>query len=102
MTRTFYSLQIELQHLSKGGWTLSELHYGRGNQPIRRVYFLVSRNWLLKKHCLNCFAVPLANPCNSQPCANGGTCSFDPIKNEYRCRCLGKFTGKNCEGIQLK
>ena len=24
------------------------------------------------------------------------------IKNEYHCRCLGKYTGQNCEGIQLK
>ena len=78
------------------------LFYGRGNQPIGRAYFLVSMSRLLKNHRLYCFAVPLPNPCNSQPCANGGTCSFDPIKNEYRCSCLGKFTGKNCEGIQLK
>ena len=46
-------------------------------------------------------SVTLANPCDSQPCLNGGTCENDIAKNDYRCSCKGKFTGKNCQGILL-
>ena len=32
--------------------------------------------------------------CESEPCQNGGSCS-DKV-NDYECKCVGAFTGKNC------
>lgn len=36
-----------------------------------------------------------ADPCTSNPCANGGKCSA--IESHYICRCTAFFSGKTCE-----
>ncbi|XP_061575157.1 delta and Notch-like epidermal growth factor-related receptor isoform X2 [Cololabis saira] len=36
-------------------------------------------------------------PCEGQPCLNGGLCSALPSGWEYRCSCSRGFTGRNCE-----
>jgi hypothetical protein len=45
------------------------------------------------------------NECQSNPCANGGTCH--DLHNDYRCSCPPGWTGTNCqqdidECLQLK
>lgn len=41
-------------------------------------------------------SAPLAGPCASNPCENGGTCTADG--DAYTCTCpVGRFTGTNCE-----
>lgn len=37
----------------------------------------------------------LANPCASNPCANGGQC--DSVDTRYRCTCTPFFTGQTCK-----
>jgi hypothetical protein len=39
---------------------------------------------------------PLENPCNTQPCLNGGQCVQTDVSS-YQCQCLAGFDGKNCE-----
>jgi hypothetical protein len=39
---------------------------------------------------------PLENPCNSQPCLNGGQCVQTEVSS-YQCQCPAGFDGKNCE-----
>jgi hypothetical protein len=39
---------------------------------------------------------PLENPCNSQPCLNGGQCTQIDVSS-YQCQCPAGFDGKNCE-----
>ena len=34
------------------------------------------------------------NDCHPYPCENGGTC-IDQV-NDYECRCIDAFVGKNC------
>lgn len=39
---------------------------------------------------------PPVDPCESEPCQNGGTC----VNNEdgtYKCECLTGWIGKNCD-----
>ncbi|XP_066298234.1 zonadhesin-like [Branchiostoma lanceolatum] len=36
------------------------------------------------------------DPCESQPCQNGGQC-VDNNNGGYRCHCVGKWTGTNCD-----
>ena len=35
-----------------------------------------------------------AQPCDSSPCKNGGTCRND--KNKFTCKCIGMFEGVTC------
>lgn len=37
----------------------------------------------------------VSNPCEPNPCQNGGTCENNP--NSYTCGCLAGYTGTNCE-----
>ncbi|XP_034934877.1 sushi, von Willebrand factor type A, EGF and pentraxin domain-containing protein 1-like [Chelonus insularis] len=37
------------------------------------------------------------NPCNSLPCANGGSCYQDSSSLRFSCSCLPRFTGLYCE-----
>jgi len=39
---------------------------------------------------------PLENPCNSQPCLNGGQCVQTEVSS-YQCQCPAGFDGKTCE-----
>jgi len=39
---------------------------------------------------------PLENPCNLQPCLNGGQCVQTDVSS-YQCQCPAGFDGKNCE-----
>ena len=39
----------------------------------------------------------LANPCNSNPCQNSGTCDSPDGEDTYSCECGQYFTGLNCE-----
>ena len=43
------------------------------------------------------FPHPELNPCNPNPCVNGGTCRAVPGDDEYKCTCLPEYTGENCE-----
>ena len=36
-----------------------------------------------------------SNPCESNPCANGGTCVQEG--DSFRCECQGGFTGPRCQ-----
>ena len=38
---------------------------------------------------------PPANPCDSNPCKNGGGCSDN--NGGFQCSCLSDFTGVQCE-----
>ena len=40
--------------------------------------------------------IEVADPCQSDPCQNGGTCQAQG--DNYLCQCLSAFTGTNCEG----
>ncbi|CAJ0561160.1 unnamed protein product, partial [Mesorhabditis spiculigera] len=38
-----------------------------------------------------------SNICETaNPCENGASCHFSPRRNDYKCRCLKGWTGKNC------
>ena len=37
----------------------------------------------------------IAQPCDSSPCKNGGTCRND--KNKFTCKCIEMFKGDTCE-----
>lgn len=37
------------------------------------------------------------NPCFTNPCSNGGTCSVNPNTFEFNCSCPPGFTGLTCE-----
>jgi hypothetical protein len=39
---------------------------------------------------------PLENPCNSQPCLNGGQCVPTDVSS-YQCECPAGFDGETCE-----
>ena len=39
--------------------------------------------------------VPVEDPCGSNPCQNGGSCSFD--QDTISCTCLPHFGGDRCE-----
>ena len=48
-----------------------------------------------------CFVVKL-NPCEGNPCLNGGSCSPGVIHHyDYICKCKEHFMGKNCESKSL-
>uniref|UniRef100_A0A8C9AC19 Serine protease HGFAC n=1 Tax=Prolemur simus TaxID=1328070 RepID=A0A8C9AC19_PROSS len=36
------------------------------------------------------------DPCASNPCLNGGSCSSTQASQSYHCSCLGAFTGRDC------
>ena len=37
------------------------------------------------------------NPCNKEPCLNGGECLQTAKKDDYACNCKAGFGGKNCD-----
>ena len=49
--------------------------------------------WLAVVHLLH---VDQRNPCRSQPCTNGGSCSYEACV--MTCQCPDDFTGELCEG----
>ncbi|XP_071793993.1 uncharacterized protein [Asterias amurensis] len=44
-------------------------------------------------HC----EVQAGNPCDSNPCVNGGSCQAENSNTAYTCTCPPQFTGNNCE-----
>ena len=50
------------------------------------------------------YSIPIfsigSNPCSSNPCQNGGTCSVDG-DGEYECDCAEEFDGDRCEERML-
>ena len=38
---------------------------------------------------------PIQDPCESNPCEHGGTCT--DMEEEYSCACESGFTGSECE-----
>lgn len=40
----------------------------------------------------NC-TITSTTECHSNPCRNGGTCSYDMIQNTFNCSCPPGFTG---------
>ncbi|XP_010132453.1 PREDICTED: von Willebrand factor A domain-containing protein 2, partial [Buceros rhinoceros silvestris] len=49
---------------------------------------------VLIKHPSRCFRTVCPDPCDSQPCQNGGTCVPEGL-NKYRCLCLMGYGGDN-------
>ena len=41
--------------------------------------------------------LPIASPCASAPCTNGGTCVVNSISNTYTCICNQVYYGPRCE-----
>lgn len=37
----------------------------------------------------------IIDPCNSDPCVNGGTCTY--TSNSYNCSCVSGYRGDHCE-----
>ncbi|KAK3722373.1 hypothetical protein QZH41_013701 [Actinostola sp. cb2023] len=37
------------------------------------------------------------NPCQKEPCRNGGKCIFQDNRQDYRCNCKQGFQGEHCE-----
>ena len=44
----------------------------------------------------NSFYFNIGDPCQSNPCLNGATCSLDE-NNDFQCECPPGYTGDNCE-----
>ena len=47
-------------------------------------------------HCVEGGSASAPNPCDPNPCQNGGTC--DPNGDSYTCNWYGGFYGQNCTG----
>uniref|UniRef100_A0A6Q2WYI0 Neurogenic locus notch homolog protein 1 n=1 Tax=Esox lucius TaxID=8010 RepID=A0A6Q2WYI0_ESOLU len=58
------------------------------NETIHLLFFVVTLSFPLGKTC------QIANPCASNPCANGGQCS--PFESHYICTCPPTFHGQFC------
>ena len=43
----------------------------------------------------------MADPCETSPCLNSGTCIFEDQLPFYSCHCLSYYTGEHCEGNSL-
>ena len=60
-------------------------------------------DWTLQRYenkknilpCILCIDDTDEDPCNPNPCLNGGTCSNDG--DSYSCKCAEGFIGKICE-----
>ncbi|XP_020896869.1 uncharacterized protein LOC110235725 [Exaiptasia diaphana] len=37
------------------------------------------------------------NPCEAKPCQNGGECSLQNDRQDYKCKCRNGFSGKRCQ-----
>ena len=42
-------------------------------------------------------SLSLKDPCENNPCQNGGTCHAIYHKGEYKCNCRGDYCGVQCE-----
>ncbi|XP_041474677.1 uncharacterized protein LOC121423414 isoform X3 [Lytechinus variegatus] len=68
-------------------------------KPIRaEVIRILPKTWnsriSMRFEVLGCLA---DNPCDSNPCQNGGICSHDTRTNDFVCACPDLFSGKTCE-----
>ena len=69
-----------------------------------RIVYIFSTNEITKEKCcritfhfLSSFFPIEIQPCDSNPCLNGGTCSDATDGQSYTCNCIGDFTGINCQ-----
>ena len=53
------------------------------------------------KHKIWCDSIS-SDPCLSDPCENGATCTPDDTTGEYQCQCAMGFEGTNCELLGTK
>ena len=69
-----------------------------------RIVYIFSTNEITKEksyrvtfHILSYFFPIEIQPCDSNPCLNGGTCSDSTDGTSYSCNCAEELTGINCQ-----